>query len=641
MAAGNLVALSGSIGDLDCSDNLSAFEAFQKVFIANGSNLKVADFKNHKLTHAAFSPELKMAQYSGTSSQTGSDSSYYMAMEFTPPSSFTLSQISLYLYRIGLPGTVTVELQGTDGSPKYPNGVVIESTTFSGDDLTTSTSGAIKTISFPATFLSANTTYALVLKGIKDNSNKIAWMRTDSDLWSFGVAVVSSDAGINWSALYKDFNFRLYETSGLVVGEILTQAVSGAQMAVEFNNAANTETYGYVTSGTFDTDNLVTGSVSGITFTPTAVTANPHWYDWTAHPGGASGEMPEKAYLGCLYRGRCVLSGNPNYPYQWYMSRVADPYDWAYTANDSLSPVAGGNHKAGKLGDIIRALIPYQDEYLLFGCASSIWALRGDPAEGGSLTPLNTSIGIFGSQSWCFDAGMNLYFVSKNGIHKVPYGFGPVQNLSQFVLPNLIEDTNLDPTVHRVTMAYDPEREGILISITVLDSGSNVCYWYDLKTEGFYPESYPAVCGAYSMYFHSSNDDEYRKLLIGGTDGYIRKFDDASKSDATTNGTEAIDSYMTLPIVITEKDDKDIKINSIVVTTAGGSSDGHMSDTDSVDIEIYPGEGAEEVVEDIEDGATPLRTTTITGPGKANRLRNRTKGKALGIRLKNDTADST
>jgi hypothetical protein len=236
---------------------------------------------------------------------------------------------------------------------------------------------------------------------------------------------------------------------------------------------------------------------------------------------------------------------------------------------------------------------------------------------------------------------MNLFFASKNGIHKVPYGFGPVQNLSQFVLPNLVDDTNLDPTLHRITMAYDQEREGIVISITTIASGANVCYWYDLRTEGFYPESYPSVCGAYSMYFHSANDDEERKLLIGSTDGYLRKFDDSSKDDVTTNGTTAIDSYMTLPIVITEKDDSDVKINDMVVTTAGGDSSGAMSDTDSVDIELYKADGAEEVLEAIEDGDTPLHTTTVTGPGKANRLRNRIKGKAIAIRLANDSATET
>lgn len=484
MAAGDLVALADSVGDLDCSDNLNAFEAFQKVYIVNGSNLKVADFKNHKLTCAALATQH-------------------------------------------------------------------------------------------------------------------------------------------------------------AVGDILTQATSDAVMIVDHVNADKTAVYGYVTAETFDTTNEVTGSGSGSAFTPTAVAANPHWYDWTVEPGGSSGEMPAKAYLGCLYRGCAIISGNPNYPYQWYKSRNVNLHDFAYASNDALSPVAGGTGKAGQLGDIIRALIPYQDEYLLFGCANSIWALRGDPADGGSLTPLNETVGIFGAQSWCFDGEMNLYFTSKVGVHKIPYGFGPIDNLSQFVLPSLAGDAELDPTVHRVSMEYDREREGILIIITTITSGSNLAYWFDLKTQGFYPEDYPDVCGAYSAYFHAANDDSYRTLLVGCTDGYIRKFDDTSKDDVTTNGTAAIESYMTLPIIEGEADDKSLRLNNMVVTMAGGAAGGTAADTDAVDIEIYTADDPETILEAIEDGDTPLHDETITGPGMANRLRKRAKGRALGIRLSNDTATSS
>ena len=48
-----LTTITDSIGDLDTSDALQAFEAFQKVFVANGSNLKVVDFVNCELTHGA------------------------------------------------------------------------------------------------------------------------------------------------------------------------------------------------------------------------------------------------------------------------------------------------------------------------------------------------------------------------------------------------------------------------------------------------------------------------------------------------------------------------------------------------------------------------------------------------------------
>ena len=487
-----LTAVTASIGDLDTSDNLMGFEAYQKYFIVNGSNLKVMDFKNCELTHTALA---------------------------------------------------TAHLSG----------------------------------------------------------------------------------------------------------DILTQATSDASMIVEYTNEAKTKTYGYVTTGTFNTTNEVTGSGTGSAFTPSATDTGspgggqPHWYDWTPYQNDTDtyGSMPEKAYIGCLYRGRAVLSGNPNYPHQWYMSEVGDPFNWVYAENDSLAPVSGGNNRAGEIGDIVRALIPYQDEYLLFGCANSIWALRGDAADGGSLTPLNTTIGMFGNASWEFDSGMNLFFTSKNGIHRIPYGFGPIEQISQFVLPNLAGDSELDPTVHRVTMKYDRIREGILTTITTIADGSNVAYWYNLTTKGFYPEEYPNTCGAYSMHFYNSNDDLDRALLLGCTDGYLRRFDDSTLNDATTNGTTAIESYMTLPLMQVDSDDNNLLLNNIVVTTAGGQASGSASDTNSVDVEIYKGEDPETILEAIEDGDSPLHDVTVTGPGMANRIRRRARDRALAIRLSNDQSDST
>jgi len=48
-----MVALAASVGDLNTADQLQMAEAYGKVFIANGTNLKVADFQNVKITTAA------------------------------------------------------------------------------------------------------------------------------------------------------------------------------------------------------------------------------------------------------------------------------------------------------------------------------------------------------------------------------------------------------------------------------------------------------------------------------------------------------------------------------------------------------------------------------------------------------------
>ena len=452
---------------------------------------------------------------------------------------------------------------------------------------------------------------------------------------------------VNGAKLYvADFiNTKLTHsalTTAHAHGDILTQAVTGATMVVDFTDTAKTHTYGFVTSGTFTaTANDITGSGSGTTFQATAVTAPKHWYAWTVYSGGASGSMPAKAYLGCLYRGRCVLSGNPNYPFQWYMSRTANPWDWLYAANDAMSPVAGGNADAGQLGDVIRALIPYKDEYLVMGCANSMWVLRGDPACGGSIESIDLTIGIFGEKSWCFDGAGNLYFLSKSGLNMIPANLGGVQPISQPVLPNFSTAEALDPAIHRVTLAYDPDSYGIVICITTLATGVNSNYFYDLRTQGLFPETYPTSCGVYSAFYYNANDDTTRGLLLGGADGYIRCFSKTEKNDVGTGADSIITSHCTLPIIQNDDDDRELRMTSLTITTAGGESGGTEGDTDGVTVNVYSADSAEAVLEAIEDGDTPQSITTLSGVGRNNRIRDRVRGHSLAVELKNSTTDQT
>jgi hypothetical protein len=436
-------------------------------------------------------------------------------------------------------------------------------------------------------------------------------------------------------------------------GNVLTGGSSGAKMVVDYITALSSACTIYgrrTTTATFSTE-AVTGTDddgNSISFTTsgnedTGGGSDPHWYTWTVYGGSTDyGALPDQATLGCLYLGRCVLAGDEDYPHQWYMSRQADPWDWKYIANDAQTPIAGNDADAGEMGDIIRALIPYRDEYLLFGCASSIWVLRGDPAFGGTMSEVDLTVGMWGSQSFTFDGDGNLYFVSHAGdIRILPAGFGPIKPISKDILPNLAIDEQLDPSLHRITMAYDRDRHGVLVSMTLLSDGTNSCYWYDLTTGGLYPESYPTTCGAYSMFYYTANDDAYRTLLIGGKDGYIRRFNDTTKNDVTTSSVSTITSYMLLSILRSEDDDREIMLQSLTVTTAGGASGGSFSDTDSVDVEIYRANADETLLENVEDGDTPLHDKSLSGTGRKYRIRDRTRGHSIGIRLHNDTAGET
>ncbi|KKL17515.1 hypothetical protein LCGC14_2484780, partial [marine sediment metagenome] len=270
-------------------------------------------------------------------------------------------------------------------------------------------------------------------------------------------------------------------------GDILTQNQGGSDnafMVVDYVNAAKTLIYGHAYYGgdatAFDTSNTVssddtTAVMNGATFTPTTVTNPPHWYTWTAYPdcvdaGSVTldyGDIPNQATLVCNYRGRVCLSGNPELPYQWFQPRQANPWDWSYLSTDAQAAVRGGSSDAGEIGDSVTALVPYKDDFLVFGCVSTIWYLAGDAREGGSILELDLTTGIYGPLALCFDGEGYLWFWGTNGLYKTS---SPAQLnnapgkpicISEITLPDLVKDEAVDPSVYRIVLTYDRRRAGI------------------------------------------------------------------------------------------------------------------------------------------------------------------------------------
>lgn len=441
-------------------------------------------------------------------------------------------------------------------------------------------------------------------------------------------------------------------------GDILTQDTSGAIMVVDFVDSTKRYIYGYITSGTFDTTNTVSSgntiaTMNPATFTPDSVTLPtiPHWYDWTVYPDCKNsdgvtldyGELPNEAILACLYRGRIVLSGNSEYPFQWYMSRQGNPWDFAYTATDAQSAVSGGNSDAGEIGDIITTLIPYKDDYLIFGCANSMWLLIGDPMAGGSLAEFDLTTGIYGPFSFCWDNEGNLYFWGAGGIYKTTVPGIPVC-ISGVSLPKLVEDEAAQSSTHRITMAYDRTRTGILICITKLSDGTNSNYFLDLKNKGIFPETYPEECSVHSQFFYEAIDPDYNKLIVGCYDGYLRFFDDSAEADNIGESDEAIDAYVTFgPLQMTD----DLKYEGIIVEliciTAGGASNGSQSDSNDVECKIFTANSAEEILEQLNANSSPRLTKTIKAPGRqrGGSIKRRIRGVYAGVRLGNSVETET
>lgn len=445
-------------------------------------------------------------------------------------------------------------------------------------------------------------------------------------------------------------------------GDILTQDQTGgdyAYMVVDFVDSTKRYIYGHAYYGgdatafndtnTVESDNTV-AVMDPATFTPDIVTDPPHWYDWTAYPDCKDaeatvldyGDIPSKATLVCNYRGRVTLSGHPQLPYQWYQARQANPWDFAYDSIDAQAAVKGGSSDAGEIGDSVVALIPYKDDVLVFGCINTIWFLEGDAKEGGSILELDLTTGIYGPKSWCFDNEGNLWFWGTNGIYKTTIPGKPIC-VSEISLPNLVKDEAVNPSTHRIILAYDRRRAGILISITLLSDGSNSNYWYDLRTEGFFPETYPDECGVCSAIYYEATDPTYRELILGCSDGYIRHFDETEEDDdAGASGNTPIDAYVTFgPIQMAPDPKLTGKLTGLNCVTAGRTSG--SQDSDDITYDVWTDKSAAEIIKKLLADTSPNIAGIITAPGRrrGGDIRKKIKDVYMGIKLQNDTETET
>lgn len=528
-------------------------------------------------------------------------------------------------------------------------------------DLSTDTSGKFKIFTGDFVFNTA----ILKKKLVAVSDNAVAYEDAAGSLTRVTASSSTLDTTKNIAAfeayqkalIVNDTTFKILDfgnielsTADIVGGGVvptrsmlLTGGNSAAQMIVDFTTAKTSAALVYgrrITTATFVSGETITDTDTTVSFVLDAnevLPDTPHYYTWTPYANDTTtyGEMPTRATLGCLYRGRAVLSGNPDAPNQWYMSRQGNIFDWLYAVNDAQAPVAGNNADAGEIGDIVVALIAYKDDNLIFGCSTSMYILHGDPAAGGALDELSLVRGIFGEQSYCWDDKDNLYILDYTGLYIIPAGFAPPVNLSASSLPDLVKDWALDPTLHRVTLEYDRLREGILICKTTLATGVNENYWYSLKAEGYFPEVYPSQCGVYSSFYYSSLTLGNRDLLLGSADGFIRVFDETAKSDDIGSTNQAIDSYVTFGPKLTVSDiDTFGKLTSLSIVGAINSGD--------INCKLFVDHTAEGITTQLAASPlVPVVTTTITSFARPKKIRQRIRGTYIALQLRNSTIEES
>ncbi len=331
---------------------------------------------------------------------------------------------------------------------------------------------------------------------------------------------------------------------------------------------------------------------------------NPHTnyvHDWTA----SAGLMPEDngdddtyathgdnngPRLIETWRGRILQSGILLDPQNIFASAVGDADDWDYNpANPSATQAWALNlSDVGVIGDVVNSMIPCTDDVLVVLGDHTIEKLVGDPANGGSREQVSDSIGGVFGKAWCKGPDGTIYFFSNiPGVYALPPRAAGQPTRISFQIDPRLKDVDTGNDVIR--FFWDDRRQGFYLFITSSD-GTEGNHWFyeavrpDGSGGGWYPVEFAnADMNPYCGCIVDGNDADDRALVIGGSDGYVRKSDPEAEDD---DGT-AIASYVLIGPILSPNLDE-MKLISLQGVFADGSAD--------VQLDILKGDTAEEAL---------------------------------------------
>ena len=343
--------------------------------------------------------------------------------------------------------------------------------------------------------------------------------------------------------------------------------------------------------------------------------------------GAALGQVPSGCPLMALFKDCLWLAGNPLAPQGWYACRqgatalvpFGTDWDYAAAATDGGRAVAGTSTNTGQLGEPITALAAWSNDYLLFGCRSSLWVLRGHPAYGGQFENLSRNIGVAGKKAWCFGPNGEFVWLSANGLYAMGAGAsGTPQAISIERLPK--ELVHVDGNTHHVSLAYDVESRGVHIFLTPLNASQRLHWYLDWTNKSFWPVRIPGVQDPHDVFEYAGIDAADAAVLLACRDGYIRKF----RADEETDDGTTITSYVQVgPLMLGDGYRRGL-LNEIVGVLDGSSGNATVT--------VHSGETAEASV-----SAAAVATETFVA-GRNFSFRPRAGGGAACVKMANAAA---
>lgn len=257
------------------------------------------------------------------------------------------------------------------------------------------------------------------------------------------------------------------------------------------------------------------------------------------------------------WNGRIVIGGLLNDAANWFQSAQLDPFNWNYSPATQVATqaVAGNDAMPGTLGDLLRAICPYNSSLLVYGYSHSLWLQTGDLGAGGQITNVSQSLGMQWGRPYCVDPFGQMYFVgSDRGVYKYVPGSLPVW-ISQAISRDLQNLTPYDPQVGQSGVifrcAWDMYNRGLWVFATPIGGGAAMHFFWEERTNSWWPQQFAnPACNPFACVAASLDTADQQALLIGGQDGLIRAFSDTATTDT---GAPIASSVVIGPIALNPK----------------------------------------------------------------------------------------
>lgn len=275
---------------------------------------------------------------------------------------------------------------------------------------------------------------------------------------------------------------------------------------------------------------------------------------WNASGGTFPSNSAGTQYprLICLWRGRLVLSALESDPQNYFATKIDDATDFNYTPDVATADqaFAGNNGPLGLVGDVVTSLIPFNDDVIIFGCDSSVYAMNGDPFAGGQIDRIVKGTGM-AFDAWCMDDKGNIFFLGqRGGFYAMTPGSQP-QRISQPVEQHL---RDINTGTHAVRMVYDDRMQGMHIFITKISAAAATTHFYwEARSAAWWMDEFASTShNPLATCVFDGNLQADRTILLGSWDGYVRSVDE----DATTDDGTDIESSVVLGPIISDTFDE-------------------------------------------------------------------------------------